>query len=787
MTKDQANVILGGLLHDIGKVIYRQGDDRRKHSQSGYDFLIDEAGVNKDEADFLECVRYHHAGAIQSTHISDDSIAYIIYMADNIAASVDRRENGNEEYGFEINTSLQSVFGILNGNNEDCWYSPGMLNPEKGINYPTTENKKFDESFYSLIKDNLKDNLRGIDLDTKYINSLLEVLEANLSFVPSSTSKSERADISLYDHLKMTAGISSCIYEYFSDNGELNYRDRLFVNGKEFYDKEAFLIYSLDMSGIQNYIYTISTKNALKTLRVRSFYLEIMMEHVVDELLESVNLSRANLIYIGGGHCYLLMPNTEKIIERIEKYIADVNRWLLNTFDISLYIASGYASCSADSLKNIPNGSYEDIFREISNMLSDKKSHKYNAETIRMLNHKKIKEYTRECIVCKRNGTTDENGRCRICSSIEKFSQRILYDDIFIIKDSEEDDSLPLPNGGYLTAINSHKELDILNNRNDIRRIYTKNRQYTGKYVASRIWIADYNTGQTFDEFEKESKGIDRIAVLRADVDNLGRAFVSGFKNENNQDKYVTISRTATLSRHLSMFFKLHLNDIMKNPEFRISDSKGGRKLSICYSGGDDLFIVGAWNDVIEAAIDIRKKFERYTRGTLTLSAGISLYQSGYPINAAAGETAYYEEMSKSREGKAAVTVLSDGMTHKENDKIINDGTYPWVDFEEKVIGEKLDCITEYLKYTVDRGKAFLYRLLELIRGRSEKINFARCVYLLSRIEPDKTSDNEMIVRYRTFSTNICKWIRSDKDCRELKTAINIYVYLNREEVSNEY
>ena len=35
MTDQEVKLVLGGLLHDIGKVIYRQGDDKRKHSISG--------------------------------------------------------------------------------------------------------------------------------------------------------------------------------------------------------------------------------------------------------------------------------------------------------------------------------------------------------------------------------------------------------------------------------------------------------------------------------------------------------------------------------------------------------------------------------------------------------------------------------------------------------------------------------------------------------------------------------------------------------------------------------
>ena len=64
----------------------------------------------------------------------------------------------------------------------------------------------------------------------------------------------------------------------------------------------AFKLISGDISGIQNFIYTIPSKGALKSLRGRSFYLEILMEQIVDELLDALQLTRANLIYNGGGH-----------------------------------------------------------------------------------------------------------------------------------------------------------------------------------------------------------------------------------------------------------------------------------------------------------------------------------------------------------------------------------------------------------------------------------------------------------------------------------------------------
>lgn len=39
------------------------------------------------------------------------------------------------------------------------------------------------------------------------------------------------------------------------------------------------------------------------------------MEHYLDELLAGCGVSRANLIYSGGGHCYVLLPNTAAVAD----------------------------------------------------------------------------------------------------------------------------------------------------------------------------------------------------------------------------------------------------------------------------------------------------------------------------------------------------------------------------------------------------------------------------------------------------------------------------------------
>lgn len=790
MTDEQIKVIVGCLLHDVGKVIFREGTDRRKHSRSGYDFLKDEAGIT--DLSILECVLYHHADGLKTAKLQANSFAYIAYIADNIAASADRRENDSEDVGFEIAMPLQSVFNNLNGNHQNYYYAPGMLNPKEAINYPREEKKKFDEYFYRKVKENVCSNLLGISYTQEYVNSLLGILEANLSYVPSSTSKNEMADISLYDHVKLTAAVGSCIFEYLSEKGIVDFKSELMVHAKEFYDKQVFLLYSMDVSGIQDFIYTITSKHALKTLRARSFYLEIMMEHIIDCLLEKLHLSRANLLYSGGGHCYMLLPNTERTKQIMEQYNKELNQWLKDTFTIALFVADGFAPCSSNSLKNVPDGSYSELFHSVGNAISKKKSNRYSAEDILAFNHTAMDDYTRECKVCRTIGKTDEDGLCPICSALEGFSKNILYDEFFTVSLKQTENALPLPGGYYLTSDSQSSLKKKMENDDYFVRAYSKNQMYTGKHLATRLWVGSYTSGKDFNQLAKEAKGIDRIGVLRADVDNLGQTFVSGFENQNNHNRYVTLSRTATLSRQLSMFFKLYLNQILSTSGYGLNDCSGKeRNITICYSGGDDLFLVGAWNEIIEAAIDIRRSFERYTQGTLTISAGIGIYSSGYPISVIAAEVAEMEEKSKKNKKKNSVTLLEDGEFHESewNGKKteISDGTYEWEELEAVVLGGKYQLLCHFFEASEDHGMNFMYHLLELIRNRKEKINFARYVYLLSRMEPDVRAGKAGRESYAAFSRKMYEWIRKDEDSRQLKTAMTLYAYMHREGEQNEY
>ncbi len=764
MTEKQVKLAISGLLHDIGKVV-APGIESANCSEYGYRYAIEELHITDEK--IFNSIRYHHRDVLEHSRISDMDAAYIICFADEVAAAVDR-QNGQDDDRFNKSVQLKSIFNILNGNDGNGSYRGQIIDVQMGIPFPQKAAEGNSEELYRSLRKGITRYISKMSYDVDGINGLLAVLEDHFSYIPCSSTRKDQMDISLYDHVKITAAAALCIDQYLEENKISNYKKVLFEQVESARKEKMFVLYSMDVSGIQNFIYTISSKGALRGLRSRSFYLEIVMEHIVDELLDRTGLCRTNLIYTGGGHAYILLPNTSKVKNVVSDLEQEVNAWFLQKFGIALYIGGGYAECSAKDLKNEPAGSYTELYLTISRMISQKKSHRYQAQEIRYLNRGTNKG-DRECEICHRSGKINENTKkCSLCEALEHISQAVLYKNEFVVTTDETCGDLPLPCGKYLAADDYSKT--EMKKAGTFVRSYIKRDGYKGDSSATRLWIGDYTTGASFEEFAQKAEGIKRLGVLRADVDNLGTAFVHGFKRPDGDEHYSTLSRTAALSRQLSMFFKGYINILLEKGESNALSSSANRNATIVYSGGDDVFLVGSWNEVVDAFVDLEKALERFTQKTLTISGGIGLYDSGYPINIMARETAELEDASKENPGKNSITVFDET------------GTYRWDTFTEKVIGQKYKALTDFFCATNDRGNAFLYHILELLRNDDEKINTARYVYLLSRMEPDSTSSTEQKMAYREFANKMYHWRMNPEDRRETITAIYLYVYSHRTE-----
>ena len=81
-------LIIGALLHDIGKVVQRATGEKVKHSKLGKDF-IEEIDFLKKDNDILNQIAYHHYQELKNAKLDEDDLSYITYIADNIASGTD--------------------------------------------------------------------------------------------------------------------------------------------------------------------------------------------------------------------------------------------------------------------------------------------------------------------------------------------------------------------------------------------------------------------------------------------------------------------------------------------------------------------------------------------------------------------------------------------------------------------------------------------------------------------------------------------------------------------------
>lgn len=823
--KEKEILIKGALLHDIGKVCYRTGK-RINHSKLGGDFLEQYLKPNEETERLLNCVRYHHKDYLQKAKLDKNDLAYIVYEADNIASGMDRRENEGEEKGFDPKLNLDSIFSVFYSDKEIQVANKYPLiykDINKAFNYPQKDISLATNSNYEALLNKIKSHFITKDINQISINQLLQIIEEGFSYVPSSTNRAEVCDISLYVHSKITSAVASCMKLYFDEQQIQDYKKYCFNSGsKIFRNEKIYLLISGDISGIQDFIYTIPSKGALKTLRGRSLYIDLLLEEFIDEYLEQIGLSRANVLYSGGGHFYILAPNIKDTKKAIDKLQAKMNRWLMENIGINLYLAIGTAECSANNL--MKSEAQGNLFATVNKKLKDDKTIRYSKDEdfLEYIFNVEKEEDTakKECNICHNlvdklwEYNSDEEIACEFCLNLYKLGQDILTQDlVFVISEEKIDGGIKIfgkDKDLYMYAVNI-EDIDMFKEK--ILRIYSKNNLLEND-LAIRLYLADYSAKNendevmTFDDLAKSSckidKGIKRLGVLRLDIDDLGIAFSSGFVSDKDKIednlRYATLSRYADLSKDISMFFKVAINKIcagdligcvdFEEKAFNIFGIAKApkRKVNIIYAGGDDLFLVGAWDEILEVAIDINRAFKQFTNGKLTLSAGMAMFSPTYPISKMAEIAGLLVQMSKNRKDKNSIALFGMETNLKANGQLECKHIYTWTDFEMKVCKEKMNYLLARLSFDGDKfnklsvGKSLIYRLMDLIQLTDEdKLNIARFAYVLARMQPKQDKDEQKRKVYEDFVSKMYQWINNNEDKKQLATALNLLVYYLRD------
>lgn len=683
MSEQTYLLALGGLLHDIGKFALRAGvgggriwDDEAqsdygyKHASLSADFLRDDVPAPWNSGVAYQGVALHHR--------PQGRAALIVAVADRLSAGEREKAPGAEPL------SMRPILTRLLKGAPGEWYWPlsalraerEILFPREGVRSgsPEREYKALWDEFAAQARI-LKEASAGEEADlATYLASLQHLLLRYTWCIPSAAYHAI-PDVSLYDHSRMTAALAACLA------GEDDETLQALVQAPE-NEREVALLVGGDISGVQDFIYTITPRGALPALRGRSFYLQLLTEAVATYLLRRLELPPTSLIYAGGGHMYLLAPRTAapKVAE-VQEYIS---RLLLQHHGGDLYLALAYRPLAG---KEFFAGRLAKAWQDLSERLRRAKDRRFAelGEAMHGLVFAAGQDQgnqERECQVChhehpetkevSEGEEAPEWRKCPACRAFEDLGdslRRAKY--LYLEEIPPVMTPLDQPAGTYrdvLAALGLRVRLmerppaevtlapDALRAQMLALEDAALGRLRPAPRLAiGRQWLVNVTPEKdgrviSNDELAEASRGIERLGILRMDVDNLGRLFGEGL------GELATLSRVASLSLAIRLFFEGWVEALAQEM------NRGAKVNGIysIYSGGDDLFFVGAWDAMVSLAQRIAADFAAFAgqNPSVHLSGGLVLVEGTYPIYLAAREAKEAEDQAKGLPGKKAFSFL---------------------------------------------------------------------------------------------------------------------------------
>lgn len=748
------------LLHDIGKFYQRT---KYNHNESYNNLNQEDFGRNgahgKWSADFVkeffgedieDLVLYHH----NPKSSNNQKLCDIVTKADHHSSKERLKSQDKQTVSKSPLVSIFSEINLDYGKNEE-YYVPlkelslGLDSFEKSV--PTIEKPMKGWNLqpeYNILWSNFINELKK--LRNKDFNSLLNLLRKYTSTMPSAVYTS-KGDISLYDHSKTTAAIAICRYLFENETKDLKKTD----------EQEVYLTINGDLSGIQKFIYKVSSpqdaqRGMSKRLRGRSLYLSLLSDAIANSIINELNLSQANILFCGGGRFTIIGPNTEKTINKLVDIENKVNKFFIDHFNAELFLALDFIKCSGVDLED-----FGKLTQKLSDKMEQKKKHKFINNLSDVFKIEDNVNYSDTCMVC--GNKVDDSKELKICKDCDTHGElgrkagnadyiiKVFTDEYnkifdlyfkelkiaYIFKKSSDD----LPN--FVNKLSDSFEKIELVKLNDTKFLeYAKdinrdNVSFSFQFLGNTVPRYSSKNPLYFEHLAEISKGSNKLGILKMDVDNLGLIFSEGF----DEDSKASISRVSTLSSSLDMFFSGFINDIAEefvvfkdnngsedsftpikltfqdenSKPLTVYKAKNGVDISklkgaiptilINYSGGDDLLVLGSYDDIIKFAKEFRDKFKKWTcnNPSINISGGIAIVEPKFPIGKGAEIAEKFLSASKSC-GKDKITLFGEIL--------------PWDSDKYKGFNELFE-FSEELETYVENEKVsmgFVYSLLNIWR-----------------------------------------------------------------------
>jgi len=700
--KDREINYLGALLHDIGKLVWRAKpiSSGETHEKLGEEFIREYLGK-------ISCLRDDIEEIIKAANRKRGKI----WKADIIAA--EEREESIDKFPRRYLQAITnridlSLFSQKSRSSNYFYYTPKALEinnifpveSDLQLDKFTVDEEKFVNEHEELLNNfiNELESLKDYSDFYSFIVTFYKLLEKFTSKVLSAGYLSH-PDISLFDHSRITAALSLCFEE-----GDV--------------DKPILMIKG-DITGIQDYIYgeLYKMENIAKRLRARSFFIHLILETISQYYLDKLNIFPPNILYLGGGHFILIVPNNENSRKLVVNLENEVSKKLIDSYLGKISFVQAFLELSEKEFII----DFEESFNKLENLINNKKRQK-NVGILKELfltefHAAKIRDFNE-----KISSQEELLGKKLVKS---KWILQVIYDPLQTFKISENLEPIPFEKfftyyflvqeaselENLITSNAKAKYISIIN-LNETNFLEIKGRKRFENIAFEYWFIGNYvptnnNEVMSFEDLAKlESENYPLLGILRLDVDNLGAVFRFGLKEKELKEKKFTPSRVAYLSRELNIFFEWYINALAKK-----------HSIYIAYSGGDDVFVVGNWYKILLFAKDLREEFHKFSsrNNYLSLSGGILFTKPNFPISQAAILAGEQEKMAKRTKDPL------------EKDRIgIFDVSFSWSDFDLYI--QKAEQILEVIKTTNGKNKeeliprSFIHSLLNLTKRSFDRM-----------------------------------------------------------------
>jgi len=744
---------LAAFLHDIGKFAQRADATLTKdikfynyaHAAFSAEMLErykDIFGLSDEEIDFSAM---HH-----NLKENMDDEYWIIAAADRLASGFEREvfkdynETSREFESFK-EQRLKSIF------DESKEYKIDKLSP-KNI-FSTNERG----SYKKLWKEFLED-LRKIK-DKKAIDYLYKKYT---TFIPSSTSfklknyAPVKANIPLYDHSKTTAIFASVIAKLV-EKGDKSVIDYYKYGKKENYEKNSFLLVAGDFFGIQNFIFDrVKAKYASKMLRAKSAYVEILTRIAAYYIVKKAKISDFAIISMSAGKFEILLPNFDEIKKTLKEIKKEFDEFFYKEFFATTGIGLVWVECGIKDFIRVEEKDevpYKKLRKRIADEIELMKLNKFESIEKFIFEYDKDINNANLCEFCeiRKGKQKDEYIICDKCEEYVKIGKNLARGKFLSISLGEKFSDFKISfdfdkKGDYVFDISKDDEFRGYEKWEISSYVATVDdlNEFEKAIVESRdiLTFEDLAKLSVIDGIEdKRKRGVEAIGVFKGDVDFMGN-FIQGLDERAKKiNVTASFSKFNFFSRLMNYFFSVYAPYLMKTKY---------KKIYTIFAGGDDIYIVGSWDEVSKFIKEFRNDFIRFCENQMKLSGGFVVTKPNKPIN-------FISRVVEEAESEAKDYKKEQDYLDKEKNALC---TFREVVSFDEYIKEEIDNLFD--KYKDYLNTAFLYRLLEF-------------AYMSKNI--DKNPLNAMwISKFEySFRRNL-EEVYKNVDFSELKNGLKTYI-----------